>query len=60
MFYATEKRRGEIKTLRIKNEYVLFFDNPNSCHHESNFLKLVFITFLWVYSLVLMRNHLYQ
>lgn len=32
MLYATEKIRGAIKTLIIKNEYVLFVDNPESYH----------------------------
>lgn len=32
MLYANEKMRGVIKTLRIKNEYVLFVDNPESYH----------------------------
>lgn len=32
MLYANVKMRGVIKTLRIKNEYVLFVDNPESYH----------------------------
>lgn len=36
MLYANEKMRGVIKTLRIKNEYVLFVDNPESYHLEIN------------------------
>lgn len=36
MLYVTEKIRGAIKTLIIKNEYVLFVDNPESFHLEIN------------------------